>query len=331
MNELEFKLNSAPTNDSHPDLFEYKLLQHSSYLILNAYMTQRAALIKASSSGESDHMASIINYCENILGSFFQAGTTMLSRPRTGKEEKFILVVNRLLELLLSAMYSSRVFEHKIGELLVRLASLLIYYSEDSLSTQNPTNDNQSLLSSIGININILAKKSPYSIKFRFYTRCMAICIIKQVMIVDDGDCSNKPGLFPTLSNKSGPKWVYKVRLSGSDGHHSGGRNISGVQFENSANNHLSTSMPNSSPLTSTSELHNVYAPLLKQAAYQFHLIFQTKSYSTVPGLVDLANGVNQSLQNTAAGSVHFCLPQCLNMSKHLCAQLFNDKFYLFP
>lgn len=216
---------------------------------------------------------------------------------------------------------------------------------------KNPTNEtSQSLLSSIGLNLNILAKKSPYSITFRFFARCMAICLLKQVMIVNEEEKTTQQNtLFPKLIDDSHqtsvtlrPKWVYKIRMSSADGHGSSSRG----NFDNTSTNLLSTSLPSTSPLVMspmsqhlqqqqqnqpTSELHNSYGQLLKQAAYQFHLVFQTKAYSNTPGLVDLANRVNQSLQSSSANSMHFCLPQCLNMSKHLCAHLFNDKFYLFP
>lgn len=159
MNELEFKLNASTNSGNEPvggtrnnnnnnitnngELFEFKLLQHSTYLTLNAYMIQRAALMKASSTNESEYVESLVRYCESMLNTFFQQQqqqqqqTIALSRPRVGKEEKFILVFNKLLELFLTAIYSSRsTIEHKIGELVVRLATLLIYYGEDSLSSQ---------------------------------------------------------------------------------------------------------------------------------------------------------------------------------------------------
>ena len=141
MDEIEFKLNSASSNNNTNsnescDLFEFKLLAHSCYLTLNAYMIQRAALIKASANNEHQHVAYLLKYCENVLGTFFQAQTTMFSKPKPGKEEKFILVCNRLLEFFLTAMYVNRAFEHKIGELVIRLATLLNYYGEDSLSNQ---------------------------------------------------------------------------------------------------------------------------------------------------------------------------------------------------
>ena len=111
----------------------------------------------------------------------------------------------------------------------------------------------------------------------------------------------------------------------------------------------LSTSLPSTSYLTSrfgssqqsaaqqpqsptnTSPLINNLNQLLKQAAYQFHLIFQTKIYNTNPELVELANYVNQHLQHSSSSKAqYFCLPQCLNMSKYLTAKLFSDRYYLF-
>lgn len=129
------------------------------------------------------------------------------------------------------------------------------------------------------------------------------------------------------------------------------------INFQNdsssSTSSFLSTSLPSTSYLTSrfasaaptnntspvkTNSLINNLNSLLKQAAYQFHLIYQTKTYNTIPELIDLANYVNQHLQPGGGGgsnlsstsSQHFCLPQCLNMSRYLAAKLFPDKYYLY-
>lgn len=295
----------------------------------------------------------------------------IISKPKPGKEEKFIVVLNRLIEFYLSILYeaNSNLVETKIGEQIIRLSALLTFYGEDTLSNQNPTNDGQyigsELLSSFGLNI--LAKKSQFSVQFRFYCRCMAICLLKQILILNESDRSNhhhdhhsttntNSNLFPNLkpinsdqspTTGSKPSWFYKIRMNHTDIVPASSH---GVDFDNpshkntSTPNLLSTSLPNaSSHLTlaektaAQSTLHTVYNQHLKQAAYQFHLIYQTKAYTSQSNINELLNYVNQHLNlssnsspSSSSNSEYFCLPQCFNMSVHLCAQLFKDKFYLF-
>jgi hypothetical protein len=147
--------------------------------------------------------------------------------------------------------------------------------------------------------------------------------------------------------------YYYKLRM-----HHTDISNITSesVKFYDSqppssptkSSSILSTSLPSTSYLaskfgggvqpavqqpqspTKTSPLLNSLNQLLKQAAYQFHLIFQTKIYNANVEMIELANHVNQHLQHgTSPNAQYFCLPQCLNMSKYLMAKLFYDKYYL--
>jgi hypothetical protein len=139
--------------------------------------------------------------------------------------------------------------------------------------------------------------------------------------------------------------YFYKLRM-----HHTDISNVTSesLNFNDSQAAHgaLSTSLPNTSYLTSRlggggggqplsptkpSPLINTLNQLLKQAAYQFHLIFQTKAYNGNVEMIELANHVNEHLQQSTSNSKaqHFCLPQCLNMGKYLTAKLFYDKYYL--
>ncbi len=195
MENIEFKLNSS-NETNNETLFEFSLLRSSCYLLLNCYMSQRLSIYKAvyPDRGSVVFTQTLLKYTEQILNSFFATSSAdFVSKPRPGKEEKFLLILNKLVEfyLLLALNVSGQsgfmALESRIGEQLTKLCQLLIYYSEDSLSRQNPLNDSQSmgsdLLSSIGLNI--LAKKSPLSVKFRFFSKCMAICLLKQILIVN--------------------------------------------------------------------------------------------------------------------------------------------------
>lgn len=356
MDDLDFiKL----INGHDGDLFEFKLLENSSYLLLNCYMCQRLALFKASFNDRSvEYFDEVLKYLLKILNSFFTSGSA--SKPKQSKEEKIIVIFNKLIEmyLILINKSNSRLIESQIGEQLIKLCNLLTFYGEDTLSAQNPTNDGQSigsdLLASIGLNI--LAKKSQYSIKFRFYCRSMAICLLKQILVLKESyldslkDVNNENRtlhIFPALnqinrnSEVQSNNWIYKVRMSHFDvmiqNDPINFNKIGQVSpsTSNSNLNMLSSSLPNTSNLMASKQssqlphIVSAYNQQLKQAAYQFHLIYQSKPYTQCSelSLVDLANYVNQHLTQK---SQYFCLPQCLNMSKYLCAKLFAEKYYLF-
>ena len=292
---------------------------------------------------------------ETAIGSPNQKNAKT-SRPKVSKEEKFILIVSKLLEFYLVAKknLNSSLMESKLGEQLIKLSSLLSFYGEDTLTNQNPMNDSQSygsdLLSSIGLNI--LSKKSQFSVQFRFYCRAMSICILKQILIVSNESPKSSPSknettnteLFPNLNKlneHNSPtgmpqkQYLYKIRMTHADVSTnletigmSEGR-ISPSSSTTSLNK-ISSSLPNTSFLSPTKSSQSSQIALFNQqfklAAYQFHLIFQTKAYSSVASLIDSANYVNQHLQNAQ----HFCLPQVYNMSKQLCGNLFKEKYYLF-
>jgi hypothetical protein len=291
MNNIEFKLNISK-NQSADDLFEYKFLQHSSYLLLYAYMSQRLALYKAIYTEKSKEFTdSILGYSGQILEKFLNTDKLLItSRPRENKEEKFLLIFNRLIEFYIQLLNESKSCESRIVEQLIQLGTLLSFYGEESLSNQNPINDSQSLLASIGINI--LAKKSPFSVQFRLFARCLSVSILKKLRLVD--------GMY---------------------------------MFNQMSSELMLSSSPAKSPTNSSDQvvvLHQKY----KQAAYQFHLIFQTKCYSSDATLIDAATYVSEYLQNTLHSSKSdekcACLTEILDLSKYLCKSLFADKYYLF-
>jgi hypothetical protein len=292
MNNTEFKLNTSNKNDYlSDDLFEYKFLQHSSYLLLYAYMSQRLALFKAVYSS-NEFIQVTLGYTNQILDKFLNTDKLLItSRPKEAKEEKFLLIFNRLIEFYIQILNKSKSAESRIVEQLVQLGTLLTFYGEETLSNQNPINDSQSLLASIGINI--LAKKSPFSVQFRLFSRCMSVSILKKLRLVDGFYALNQSN--DTLLLSSSP----------------------------------ATKTP-----SNTTDLSSILYQKYKQAAYQFHLIFQTKSYSSDANLIEAATYVSQYLQNTLHSSTNddkcVCLTEILDLSKYLNKCLFKDKYYLF-
>jgi len=145
MSNIEFKLNFSVYDEN------------SNFLILYAYMSQRFAMFQASYSSEqlNDIM---LNYTSQIISRFEasnKASVTQPSKPLAENEEKFCLVLNYLLDIYkFLSEKSNKKCQDKIGEHLVRISGLLIFYGEDVLSNQNPINNGQSissdLLSSIG-------------------------------------------------------------------------------------------------------------------------------------------------------------------------------------
>lgn len=176
MDNIEFKLNfvgfdyqtsSRQIKNPKCDLFEYKFLKSSSFLLFYAYMLQRMVMFKASYDMKSNEFFDIVlNYNHQILSTFENSYKTTVkvpSQPEAGKEEKFCLVLKFLFDLYLLVMENSAgQCEAKIGEHLVRISNLLVFYGEDVLSNQNPTNDSQSIgsdiLSTIGILITLTFK-----------------------------------------------------------------------------------------------------------------------------------------------------------------------------
>ena len=398
MNEIDYKLNgsqnfvdcpqgAAQGEEELVDLFEYRCLKHSSYLLLYSYIHQRCAVFRAMYQSEKsvEYADVLLKYTAQLLkilstsshqrsGVFIkQLGGLIQSKPKPPKEEKFILILNKLIEIYLAIMYNcnSSLIQSRVGEQLIQLSVLLSHYGEDSLTNQNPINDGQSmgsdLLASIGLNI--LAKKSPYKLEFRFFARCMAICLLKQIIIVNSTTTTTKTSASSTKFNALFPKipendddnanaevieeekWMYKVRMS----HVDGGEDLTVLNTHKqqtmplpinkststSESCILSSSMPAVSGMQAAANLaankssneksmiHDHFNTQFKQAAYQFHQIYQTKSFCANSNLVELANYVNHQLQH-APTSQHFCLPQVYNLSKFLCSQLFKDKYYLF-
>lgn len=65
-----------------------------------------------------------------------------------------------------------------------------------------------------------------------------------------------------------------------------------------------------------------------KQASYQYHLMFQTKTYSTISELRQVGSVVGAFLKE--ANTEHYNLAGLIKLSKSLSKCLFGHKFYLF-
>lgn len=176
MDNIEFKLNfsgfeynSSTRQIANPkcDLFEYRFLEDSSLLLLYAYFAQRAAMFKASYGEQSIQFADImLNYTSQLVGMFetnYKPSVLIPAHPQPQNEEKFCLLLDSALFTnyltILEANGADQRCREKVGEQLVRISNLLVFYGEDVLSNQNPINDGQSigsdLLSSIGKCLNL--------------------------------------------------------------------------------------------------------------------------------------------------------------------------------
>ena len=298
MDNVEFKLNFSGYEYStltriiaNPKvaLFEFVFLDDSSFLLLYAYMLQRLAMFKATYTDKSNQFVDVmLNYTSQVLSRFentYKSGHTT-SHPKPGGEEKFCLVLKFLFEvylLILTNTDDAVPMQAAVGEQLARISNLLIFYGEDVMSNQNPMNDSQSLgsdlLSSIGLNI--LAKKSLFSIEFRAYCRCLANCLLKKVKLVNG---------------------VYRI-------------------------NEEADSMASGLATASTEQL--MFGQLCKQAAYQYHLIFQIKTYSNMHELTKL-NALMCEYLERPTPSAHFSLTHIDELSTSLCKQLFQEKHFFY-
>ena len=137
--------------------------------------------------------------------------------------------------------------------------------------------------------------------KFRVYTRCLAFCILKKIKLFE--------GVY-TVNDDLGTS---ESSFSASPG-----------RF-NYNNNNKNPSNESGAQL--------VFNQQYKQAAYQYHLLFQTKSYTSVGELVEIGALVNGYLKNVDSGknlSGHYNLSGLIELSKELEKILFKDKYFLF-
>ncbi len=137
--------------------------------------------------------------------------------------------------------------------------------------------------------LSILSQKSPFSFKFRVYCRCLAVGILKKINLLD--------GIY-TLNNVN--------------------------DTEGMAN--FSVSPGRFNPSETNRQL--IFNQQLKQAAYQYHLIFQNKSYaSNVRNLIEIGALVNQYLENKE--EIKFGLSRLIEFNKEIERILFHDNYYL--
>jgi hypothetical protein len=287
--------------------------------------------------------SNLLDYTHKLL-SLFLSGEARMNAQATGlQEEKLILIFQKLIEFYLLTMKDkvASSAEGQVGDQIVQLSTLLSYYGEDCLTSQNPLNESSTTASSIGSDLlstlglkNILAKKSPFSVNFRFYAKCMSICLMKQIVLNRNEPSVSNGVLFPDLSTitttatTTKSSWTYRVRMSNQDKFYNDNDLLESESESSSpVNHHISSSLPNPSFMP-TSQL-NSFNQKFKQAAYQFHLIFQNKLYSCNAVLIELANLVNRNLQNSIDAQSEFCLPQVYATSRHLCSHLFKEKYYL--
>jgi hypothetical protein len=67
---------------------------------------------------------------------------------------------------------------------------------------------------------------------------------------------------------------------------------------------------------------------IITQASYQYHLLFQTKTYAPVPELRQIASIAGNFLRD--ATSDNYNLSGLIQLSRSLSECLFKHKFYLF-
>ena len=177
----------------------------------------------------------------------------------------------------------------------------------------------------------------------------MSICILKQILIIDQSKLKiSDDKLFPDLNNTENEikdettlkNCLFKVRMTPDDSKNDPtvlNETIQLITLNNT--NKISASLPNNQTLnysptlssfsSSAKSMINSFNQIFKQASQQFNLIFQTKSYYNNSLYIELANYVNQNVTNPTQ-SQYFCLPQVYNMNRYLSAQLFKEKKYLF-
>ena len=122
---------------------------------------------------------------------------------------------------------------------------------------------------------------------FRVYVRCLALCILRRIKLVDGAYTVNE---------------------------------------EADSESTLSTSPSRFNPGETGQQV--LFNQQFKQASYQYHLLFQTKTYSAVSELREIGSIVDAFLKE--ANSEHYNLAGLIQLSKSLSKCLFGHKFYLF-
>lgn len=95
---------------------------------------------------------------------------------------------------------------------------------------------------------------------------------------------------------------------------------------EADSESNLSTSPSRFNPGESGQQV--IFNQQFKQASYQYHLLFQTKTYSAVGELRQVGSIVGAFLKE--ANTEHYNLAGLIKLSKSLSKCLFGHKFYLF-
>ena len=151
--------SSSSPSDETSEPFELSCLQHSAYLLLHAYMCVHLNDWQAKVASSASSINSLLDYSMQIINAFLvvdAATKAPRSRPKAaaGKEAKFIVILKKLVHTLLVVMQHATQFayanqltiqeqrqiESRVGEQIVKLANLLVYYGEDTLSSQSPLN-----------------------------------------------------------------------------------------------------------------------------------------------------------------------------------------------
>jgi hypothetical protein len=127
INEIDLKMNIN-------DTFEINCLESSYYLLLYVYMIQQHAIIKAS---EEDVCEKLFKYCVKIISSFNGSNSSTYSRPKSEKEGKFLLILNKILEIFLELVYFG-FSQHEIVIEIQKICSILLFNSEDNWNFPTP-------------------------------------------------------------------------------------------------------------------------------------------------------------------------------------------------
>lgn len=171
-----FKLELASTEIKLQNC-ELKCLENSSYLTLYVLMNQYHDSIT-----QSCNMNELFEFCVKIINNLISVDGKDASKPKIEEEEKFILILIKLVEFFTELLNID--FEHNlIGVQLERLICVLNFYGEESFAINStPSNfysPSQTVLSNLSYSL--LTKKIFYNTKFRVFCRLIAVAIAHQI------------------------------------------------------------------------------------------------------------------------------------------------------
>jgi hypothetical protein len=171
LNEINFNV----------DFNMHKCLETSSYLLLNAYLLHNYAVIKANGAPKFTSSPSLFDVCTQALSSLSGSANYPFSKAPVDKDDKVFVTLKKIIDYLTELLLIYNYKHNDIALLIVKHVLPVLFYYADDHDVQYTTPSQYQLGQQSTLLGNLLAKKTQYSVKFRFMCRCLAHAISTQL------------------------------------------------------------------------------------------------------------------------------------------------------